>query len=268
MANYTGDYILYNADGSVFATNFTQIINKGSNNVNKIFVGLTENSSIDLSTYNIFAIFKLPNGTSQPVTGTSGSESIDNMGLWYGFTISIPQQVTAFAGLVKCSIYVEKNDEVLYTYPVTLTINDTSIAPDDLTFINLTQYKNMKEYIDEQIELTNDLFTETIEEKKGTKLYAHNLVVTVQNDEYDFYIISTSKWTIDNYDDLLTAINEEALLVQEAYDDLFVVLIAWVDLHDFYFGGFYNDGNGYLVRTIDKSTMVCNDTVTEIESED
>ncbi len=144
------DYILYNNDGSIKLTNFTEFINKGSNNVNKIFVGLTKDSTVDLSTYDVYAVFKLPNGQAEPVIGTlvSGGKEIEEINeTWYGYEILLGQDVTCFAGLVKCTIRVEKNDEILYTYPVVLTVNDTAISPADLTLANLQQYENLKTYV-------------------------------------------------------------------------------------------------------------------------
>ena len=146
------DYILYNQDGSIKLTNFTEFINKGSNKVNKIFIGLSIDENFDLSNYNSYAVFKLPNDEiAGPLIGESANLQVDGV-TWYGFKIELTQDVTAFAGLVKCSIKVAKNDEILYTYPVVLTVNDTSISPKDLTQANLSQYENLKNYLDGKLD--------------------------------------------------------------------------------------------------------------------
>lgn len=146
------DYILYNQDGSIKLTNFTEFINKGSNKVNKIFIGLSIDENFNLSNYDSYAVFKLPNDElAGPLIGESANLQVDGV-TWHGFKIELTQDVTAFAGLVKCSIKVAKNNENLYTYPVVLTINDTSISPEDLTQANLSQYENLKNYLDGKLD--------------------------------------------------------------------------------------------------------------------
>jgi hypothetical protein len=166
-------YIIYNQDGSVRETNFTEFINKGNNNVNKIYVEVLGRS---YDSYGALAMFKLPNGEiAGPIEGElvedyedviyydNNNEPVTKVFEGFGYLISLSQDVTAFAGIVKATIkvYNEEDDEILFTYPVNLTINDSAISPEDLTQANLSQYNNLKAYLDGQLAA------------KENKLYKH-----------------------------------------------------------------------------------------------
>lgn len=194
------DYILYNQDGSIRLTNFTEFINKGSNKVNKIFIGLSIDENFNLSNYNSYAVFKLPNDElAGPLIGESANLEVDGV-TWHGFKIELTQDVTAFAGLVKCSIKVAKNDKVLYTYPVVLTINDTSVSPEDLTQANLSQYNNLKYYLDGKLDekipwINND---ETFTIKQAYNMFG-NRIFGARGQFYDRVLCTISYSGENNY---------------------------------------------------------------------
>lgn len=161
-------FIIYNQDGSVKETNFTDFIQKGNNRAkpNNIYVRVNGWNAAD---YGAYAVFKLPNDQATVIIGElvenyeetiytdENGNPVERAFLGYGYLITLTQDVTCFAGIVKCTIKVtdgeEENPEILYTYPVDLTVNDTHIAPEDLTLANLSQYNNLKRYLDGQISL-------------------------------------------------------------------------------------------------------------------
>lgn len=188
-------YIIYNQDGSVRETNFTEFINKGNNNVNKIYVEVLGRS---YDTYGALAIFKLPNGEiAGPIVGelvedyedviyyNNNNEPVTKTFEGFGYLISLSQDVTAFAGIVKATIkvYNEEDDEILFTYPVNLTINDSAISPEDLTQANLSQYNNLKAYLDGQLAAKeNKLYKHTIRSGSPSTAYRMSIICSRQDE--------------------------------------------------------------------------------------
>lgn len=140
-------YIIYNNDGSVKTTNFAEFIQRGNNEVNHIFVGNVANN---IRNYNVYALFKLPNGDiGGPVNGVEAEEEIYGE-TYQGLSIPITEEATLYPGIVKMTLHIaNQNNEVLYTYPVILTINDTSVVPPDLVRINLEQYQDLLNLINQ-----------------------------------------------------------------------------------------------------------------------
>ena len=140
-------FIIYNRDGSIKKKNFAEFIQKGNDGANKIFVAV---DGLDLSLYSCYATFKLPNDElGGPVAGTVKQNFVDfNLDKPYnGYEIPITAEMTQYEGNVKMSLYIEDSENnVMYTYPVTLVINDATTAPDQ-TKINLSQYQALLDYI-------------------------------------------------------------------------------------------------------------------------
>lgn len=138
------DYILFNQDGSIKRTKLTQFIQRGNNDVNKIYIGFENSLPLDVAT--CYALFKLPDDSvAGPISGTYTEEQ-ESDGDYVGYLFSLNEEVTQYAGQVMMTIYLaDLNHKVLYTYPVTLTVNDTTVSPPDYTNITLAQYMALLE---------------------------------------------------------------------------------------------------------------------------
>ena len=144
------NYILFNRDGSVKKTNFTESIYQNSNDVNTIFVSVDD---IDIENHSLEGVFVLPDGTFSLEAGVSRSdfeyapgETAD------GYLLTITQNETKIPGLVYLTLKVKEltTQKTLYTYRVVLTINESADLA-SVTFITLAQYNALVEYIQSHI---------------------------------------------------------------------------------------------------------------------
>lgn len=149
------NYVLFNSDGSVKRTNFTDVINQNSDGVNSIFISI---DGLDINTHGVEGVFILPSGVVVGESGTPEANFEYTNGLFAdGYVLTLTQAETSLAGIVYLTILVRENGANLFTFRVALTINETaSIA--NLTLINLAQYNALKEYIDTSIENIGDYY--------------------------------------------------------------------------------------------------------------
>lgn len=180
------NYILFNADGSIKKTNFTEVINQNSNEENQIFVSV---DGLDIATHNLVGVFVLPNGEISTEAGVASSdvEYIEDVEA-DGYLLTLTQNETFISGLVFLTLQIKETstNKVLYTYRVALTINE-SAALASVTQITLAQYNALKDYIDSNFASDADLDNYATKlwvginyaTKNETKLYKH--VVRVAN---------------------------------------------------------------------------------------
>ena len=150
-------YIIYNKDGSIKKTNFAEFIQKGNNNANFIFVGI---DGLNITDYSCYASFELPNGDlGGPVAGVPIVQLSDELP-YSGYNIPVTAEMTQYEGQLKLSIYVANTQgAILYTYPVTLVINDAANAPDE-TKISLSQYQALLNLINSKpVETSSEFIT-------------------------------------------------------------------------------------------------------------
>ena len=132
-------YAIYNSDGSRKLTNLNEIITKGSNGVTEIFIAVENYPNTD---YSASANFKLPDGTINSLVGVATSKTFDT-DTYAGWLFTLSSAQTAYVGDVFVSIKVEdNNDLVLFSFPLTLTVNPASVDLDS-TIISLAQYQNL-----------------------------------------------------------------------------------------------------------------------------
>ena len=141
------NYIVFNEDGSIKRTNFTDSINQNSDGANQIFVVL---NNVSLNDKEVVGVFVLPDGTVSEEVGVKkyNYEYEPNI-TGNGFLLTLTLNETKLAGLVFLTLQIVDSTEstILYTYRVALTINE-SAALASLTLISLAQYNALKNYID------------------------------------------------------------------------------------------------------------------------
>lgn len=169
------NYILFNADGSIKKTNFTEVINQNSNEENQIFVSV---DGLDIATHNLVGVFVLPNGEISTEAGvaTSDVEYIEDVEA-DGYLLTLTQSETFISGLVFLTLQIKETstNKVLYTYRVALTINE-SAALASVTQINLAQYNALKNYVDTNfIKISDFDFVPYIGADKDVNLGSHAL---------------------------------------------------------------------------------------------
>lgn len=133
------NYLMFNHDGSIKATNLVDIITQGSNTyVLYIYV-----EGFDPDDYGAVAKFILPDGEpTTPLIGISSTFQPDGEELT-GYKIQLTAAQTLQYGNLECSIEIKDlNDNVLFTKALTLTINKTTYVVDEQT-ITSAQYDNL-----------------------------------------------------------------------------------------------------------------------------
>jgi len=136
-------YILFNQDGSLKATNLADFIVKGEDNQKSIFIGIEGLTEINDLVAEVDA--KLPAEGVDPIAITceTDSETIDGH-LYYGWTLPITANLTAYEGIVYASLIVtdEIANTTFVTYNFKLVVNPSVIAPDDAEVnISIAQYR-------------------------------------------------------------------------------------------------------------------------------
>lgn len=165
------NYILFNADGSVNKTNFTEVINQ-NNEGNKIFVSV---DGLDISSHTCVGIFVLPDKSASVEAGEEkGNYEYAPDKTADGYLITLSQSETALAGIVYLTIQIKESgsQNVLYSYRVPLTINETAALA---TYVNITlaQYNNILDYIDS---LTFDSYVPYTGASGSLNLGNHSLI--------------------------------------------------------------------------------------------
>lgn len=142
------NYIIFKSDGSIKETNFTEVINQNSNEVNQIFV--SSEGIDDIDDYSLVGIFVLPDGSTSEVVGVATEDVEYQDGQTAnGYILTLTQNETFIPGIVLLTLQINEDDtqKTLYTYRVALTINETANLS-SLTLISLAQYNALKTYID------------------------------------------------------------------------------------------------------------------------
>ena len=177
--------IVINNDGSVRLIDFPNYIVKGSYGVDTaIYVAFAE-QNINDGTFTALAEFILPDGSHQnlPLTHTI---TTDNLQWKYEY---LNAAITAFSGVLLCSIRVSSNtgSNVLYSYNTKITINPSTLTPDEEAVTNITQaqYTVLYDAVESALESLGAYDTDinnaiaTIDSKldkitnAGTYVYAH-----------------------------------------------------------------------------------------------
>ena len=192
-------YILYNHDGSIKRTKFSEFIQKGNNNVNEIFVSI---DGLDTDDYLVYGSFELPNEEVVGPVVCSGPVTREIDGVEYsGYIISIHNGLTQYPGKVHASIVVtenvELNPQTLYTYPVVLTINDSAVA--EVTQVTVQQYLQLLQEINKKLGISSNKYIKIID-----------------TDNISSYEFDTS---IYNVGDLVFNKGESYLMLYELYED-------------------------------------------------
>lgn len=117
-------YIIFNKDGSVSESQLTDYINQHSDGVNYIDVSIVGKS---VDEYTADGNFKLPNNEVVSLTGAFTNKIKTSTGVYEGYRITISAVVTEYQGDVALSIEaINSNKKTLFTYPVTLYVNETT----------------------------------------------------------------------------------------------------------------------------------------------
>lgn len=149
-------YILYKQDGSIIKTNLTDFIQKGNNNVNKIFLAI---EGLNTDEWIPTGYFLLPNNevvliTAEVAAGNINPEVTEEEirgKIYAGYEIPILANVTVFEGKVEFSLGIRNLEEqVLFTYKTNITINPSTIVPDETT-ISVAQYEAILNYINSML---------------------------------------------------------------------------------------------------------------------
>lgn len=186
------NYIVFNEDGSVARTNFTDSINQNSDGVNQIFIVL---NNVSINDKEAVGVFVLPDGTVSEEVGVKkyNYEYEPNV-TGDGFLVTLTLNETKLAGLVFLTLQILDSTEstILYTYRVALTINE-SAALASLTLISLAQYNALKNYVDTNfvksvnfvpyVGATNDL---NLGNYSLTTSYVQTKAINVANNDYQF----------------------------------------------------------------------------------
>lgn len=117
-------YIIFNKDGSVSESQLTDYINQHSDGVNYIDISIVGKS---VDEYTADGNFKLPNNEVVSLTGAFTNKIKTSTGVYEGYRITLSAVVTEYQGDVALSIEViNSNKKTLFTYPVTLYVNETT----------------------------------------------------------------------------------------------------------------------------------------------
>lgn len=117
-------YIIFNKDGSVSESQLTDYINQHSDGVNFIDVSIVGKS---VDEYTADGNFKLPNNEVVSLTGAFTNKIKTSTGVYEGYRITLSAVVTEYQGDVALSVEAFISDtKTLYTYPVTLYVNETT----------------------------------------------------------------------------------------------------------------------------------------------
>lgn len=131
--------LILNDDGSLYYASKSEYVNQHSNNVNYIdfaFTGLTnENYTTDI-------YCELPNKTHVILQGETNLFTCNDVE-YQGFRTYLTDATTIYAGALKLIVRTyDANDNVLYSYPLTININATSSIEDEVNISN-TEYQQL-----------------------------------------------------------------------------------------------------------------------------
>lgn len=131
--------IILNKDGSIKSLILPCYIQQGNNGVDELEIGVDGLSDENTAIAN----FLRPNGTITSLAGTHKEVSDNDGTIYNGFSFVLTQAETLYDGELNVSISIrDLNNNVLYSYAQTLTINKSVVDP-DIEAITLAQYNSI-----------------------------------------------------------------------------------------------------------------------------
>lgn len=131
--------VILNNDGSLYYASKNEYVNQHSNNVNYIDFAFTDLTNEDYTT-DIYC--ELPNKTKVILQGETQLFEV-NETEYQGFRTYLSDETTIYPGSLKLIIRsYDKNDNILYSYPLTININATSKVEDEVNITN-TEYQKL-----------------------------------------------------------------------------------------------------------------------------
>ena len=122
------NYIIFKTDGSILAQNLEYYIQQG-NSGDEIFVGWEDANEDDIA----IAVFTLPNRETNTIAGIYDSKTIivdEEERTFNGWTFTLTLDQTTYNGLLQMAIRINRNNQVVVSYPIGLIINETGVMPD------------------------------------------------------------------------------------------------------------------------------------------
>ena len=122
------NYIIFKTDGSILAQNLEYYIQQG-NSGDEIFVGWEDADEDDIA----IAVFTLPNKQTNTIAGIYDSKTIivdEEEQTFNGWTFTLTSAQTTYNGLLQMAIRINRNNQVVVSYPIGLIINETGVMPD------------------------------------------------------------------------------------------------------------------------------------------
>ena len=163
--------VIFNLDGSVYDSNFSDYVQQGSNGANMLQVAYVDSSRDGLSAYLIAG---RPNSTRITLPARRASFYC-NGERYHGWQIAITGSFTLYAGTVRCTVNVVDEDEnILANYPFEVTVNATGNPIDGRwdQQINVAQYNEyMAQLSDKAVVKRVDTFDELPDPGQSSVIY-------------------------------------------------------------------------------------------------
>lgn len=122
------NYIIFKTDGSILAQNLEYYIQQG-NSGDEIFVGWEDADEDDIA----IAVFTLPNRETNTIAGIYDTKTIivdEEERTFNGWTFTLTLDQTTYDGLLQMAIRINRNNQIVVSYPIGLIINETGVMPD------------------------------------------------------------------------------------------------------------------------------------------
>lgn len=122
------NYIIFKTDGSILTQNLEYYIQQG-NTGDEIFVGWEDADEDDIA----IAVFTLPNRETNTIAGIYDTKTIivdEEEQTFNGWTFTLTLDQTTYNGLLQMAIRINRNNQVVVSYPIGLIINETGVMPD------------------------------------------------------------------------------------------------------------------------------------------
>lgn len=122
------NYIIFKTDGSILTQNLEYYIQQG-NSGDEIFVGWEDANEDDIA----IAVFTLPNKETNTIAGIYDSKTIivdEEEQTFNGWTFTLTSAQTTYNGLLQMAIRINRNNQVVVSYPIGLIINETGVMPE------------------------------------------------------------------------------------------------------------------------------------------
>lgn len=122
------NYIIFKTNGSILIQNLEYYIQQG-NSGDEIFVGWEDANEDDIA----IAVFTLPNRETNTIAGIYDTKTIivdEEERTFNGWTFTLTLDQTTYNGLLQMAIRINRNNQVVVSYPIGLIINETGVMPD------------------------------------------------------------------------------------------------------------------------------------------